>query len=108
MPLNDFQVRNHCGPLRGHLTRPLGFACMPLTSHLWLRQLIRVRNSLIWQNLWGGLLAALHLAMWQMLALIGAHEEGSLMTAFPGVSEGEDEDAGQTAIELWHWGVNPS
>lgn len=38
-------------------------------------ELIRERSSFIVQGLGGELLAALHLAVWQMLALVGIHRE---------------------------------
>lgn len=36
----------------------------------------------------GALLAALHLAVWQMLALMGTHREGASWTACPGFRGG--------------------
>lgn len=43
--------------------------------------MMRVRGSFIWQDLWEELLAALPLAVWQMLALTGAPGKGASLSA---------------------------
>lgn len=49
-------------------------------------ELIRAKAAFIWQSLWGGLLAALHLAVTD--ASLCGSPQGRGFTAFPGVSEG--------------------
>lgn len=82
------QVRNHCRPLKVTWLDHWALHISPTPPATDLTdnsvELIRVRSSSIWQGLWGGLLAALHLAMWQMLALMGTHRKGASLTACPG------------------------
>lgn len=58
-------------------------------------ELIRVRSSFIRQGLWGRLLAALHLAAWQMLALMGTHREGGFTDLLSRYFSGRG----------WEWGT---